>query len=120
MGIEYRGASIQKRVRFGKRTIKDGEGAIVWNRKGVVTEHIGPQLIYLFYSTIRFMDRVIARANEYLIVESLQGEITHVKGPIGMFTNPTKHRGIVKAHAIEIASAKVKQFYFILFYKTFI
>ena len=36
MGITFRSGGYIKHVRFGGRTIKDGEAAAIWNRNGMI------------------------------------------------------------------------------------
>lgn len=106
MGLDFRGGNYKRYVRFGKRTIKQGEGssphtdcllfksseyvssnnlslsalstaAAVWNMSGVQTEIVGPKLVRLFYSNIRFLDRYSAKSEQYLVVSYI-GEIEKI------------------------------------------
>ena len=43
MGLDFRGGNYRRYIRFGKRTIKQGEAAAVWNMNGTQTEIIGPR-----------------------------------------------------------------------------
>jgi len=104
MGILFRNSSSHKFVKCGKRTVKDGEALAVWDEHGVHTEHVGPALVQLWMSTIRFLDRFVARADEYLVVTDIQGRIEHVKGPTAMFCNPTRHKSIELKKAVVLAS----------------
>jgi len=104
MGILFRNSNYVKFVRLGKRTVKDGEALAVWNEHGVHTEHVGPQLVRLWMSTIRFLDRHVAGADEYLIVTDVNGAVEHVKGPKAMFCNPTRHKKIEVKKAVVLAS----------------
>lgn len=104
MGILFRDSKYVRYVRFGKRTVKDGEALAVWNQNGVHTEHVGPQFVRLWYSTIRFLDRFVAGADEYLVITDVNGAVTHVKGPKAMFCNPTRHKKIVVKKAVVLAS----------------
>lgn len=91
-------------MRCGKRTVKDGEALAVWDEHGVHTEYIGPALVQLWMSTIRFLDRFVARADEYLVVTDTNGRVEHVKGPTAMFCNPTRHKSIELKKAVVLAS----------------
>lgn len=104
MGILFRNSRNTKFVRFGKRTVKDGEALAVWDERGVFHEYVGPALVRLWMSTIRFLDRFVARADEYLVVTDINGRIEHVKGPTAMFCNPTRHKSIEVKKAIVLAS----------------
>jgi len=104
MGILFRNSSSSKFVKCGKRTVKDGEALAVWDEHGVHTEYVGPALVQLWMSTIRFLDRFVARADEYLVVTDKNGRIEHVKGPTAMFCNPTRHKSIELKKAVVLAS----------------
>jgi len=104
MGILFRDSKYVRFVRFGKRTVKDGEALAVWDENGVHTEHVGPQFVRLWMSTIRFLDRFVAGADEYLVITDVNGAVTHVKGPKAMFCNPTRHKKIVVKKAVVLAS----------------
>jgi hypothetical protein len=94
MGITFRDGSYVRRVKVGKRTIKEGEGAS--------REVIGPSLRHLFYSTIKFMDHHIARPNQYVVIEHKDGKIEHLPGPHSIYFNPIKHTSVVVNDAIEL------------------
>lgn len=104
MGILYRDSRTIKYVRVGKRTIKAGEAAAIWNMNGEHREVVGPRLVRLLYSTIRFLDRHIAGPNEYLVVTHIDGRIEHVRGPTAMFCNPVKHQSVVVKKGVVLAS----------------
>ena len=43
-------ASYHKAVILGKRRVKDGECAAIWNRRGEVRNVVGPKLVYISFS----------------------------------------------------------------------
>lgn len=106
MGILFRNGSYVKHVRVGKRTIKDGEAAAIWDVNGQHREVVGPQLVRLWCSTIRFLDRKVAGPNEYLCVTHKNGQIEHICGPHAMFCNPVRHQSITVLPAIVLKSPK--------------
>lgn len=106
MGILFRNGSYVKYVRVGKRTIKDGEAAAIWDVNGQHREVVGPQLVRLWCSTIRFLDRKVAGPNEYLCVTHKNGQIEHICGPHAMFCNPVRHQSITVLPAIVLKSPK--------------
>ena len=61
------GKEYSRDVTFGKRTIKEGECCVVWDRYGTQHLIVGPRLVHLFCSTIRFLNRIHAKVNEYLV-----------------------------------------------------
>ena len=105
MGLDFRGGNYKRRVFFGKRTVKEGEGAVIWNRWGTprVVDH--GKLCYMWFSTIRFMDRFVADRSEYLIVKYRDGRIEHIRGPVAMFENHIEHLSIQVKEAIEAGAA---------------
>jgi hypothetical protein len=103
MGITFRDSSYVTHVCIGKRTIKAGEAAAVWDSYGNHTLCIGPMLKRLFFSDIRFLDGYTARDGEYLIVEYTDGKKEHVVGPVKIWMDPLKHQSITVAEAIFLA-----------------
>jgi hypothetical protein len=65
-----------------------------WDRVGVHTQVVGPALVYLFFSTVQFLDRFTAGPDEYLIVTRKDGSVEHNRGPLSMFKNPVFHTSI--------------------------
>ena len=94
MGFDFRGQHYRRYVRMGKRTIKDGEAAIIWARNGKCKEIVGPKLQRLFFSTIKFLDRRMATASEYIVVCMRDGEVQHLKGPAVVYENPVRHQNV--------------------------
>lgn len=91
MGIEFRDGSYLRRVAMGKRTIKEGEAAVIWSRNGRCREVIGPSLERMFYCTIRFLTQHVARPGEYIKIHTKSGVVEHIVGPAAVFMNPVKH-----------------------------
>jgi len=91
MGVTFRSSSYLKFVRIGGRTIKDGEAAVVWNNKGISKQVIGPERIYLFFATVRFLTRHKAEAQQYLVVKHRNGKVEHIRGPTELYENPAIH-----------------------------
>jgi len=91
MGIEFRDAYYYRFVRLGKRTIKDGEAAVVWNSRGVARTVVGPKYEYLYFSAIRFLSRVVATADEFIALRHADGTTEHIRGPARFFVNPVLH-----------------------------
>ncbi|KAJ1429026.1 hypothetical protein B484DRAFT_396556 [Ochromonadaceae sp. CCMP2298] len=94
MGIDFRGSTYRRDVSMGKRTVKEGEAVAKWDRVGVHTQVVGPALVYLFFSTVQFLDCFTAGPNEYLIVTRKDGSVEHNRGPLSMFKNPVFHTSI--------------------------
>ena len=105
MGKNYRDGRYNRRVSLGKRTVKDGEAVAIWDRRGRHTQIIGPRLVYLFYSTIRFLDRFVAHHDEYLVIEGHDGVIKHSIGPCNMWFDPVEYRSIKVNKAIPLESS---------------
>lgn len=107
----FRGSDYYKNVTLGKRTIKDGECAAVWKWNGEHTEHVGPKLVFLFHSQVRFLDRFVASQHQYLRVQRRDGLIEHLPGPTTMFLNPTKHEAIAVQDAAVLEATEVLLLY---------
>ena len=105
MGLDFRDRNYRRYVTLGKRTVKDGEAMLIWNRNGVTTEVVGPRLVYLYCSAIRFLSRYTAGPEEYLVVTKMDGRVEHIPGPIALFENPTLHKCVTVQSAISLTSA---------------
>lgn len=104
MGKEFRRGHYLKSVAFGKRTIKDGEAAVIWNRRGVCKEVIGPSLKRLWFSNIKFLDQFTAAPGQYLVISYKDGRKEHVAGPSTLYHNPVKYTNIEVKSSIPIIS----------------
>lgn len=104
MGVDFRGEGYVRRVRIGKRTIKEGEAAAIWDANGRHKEVVGPALVRLWYSTIRFLNRHVASSDEYLRVLEVGGTVKHIRGPAALFENPVYHqkKGVTVLKALKL------------------
>ena len=105
MGLDFRDHHYRRYVTIGKRTVKDGEAMLIWNRNGVTREVVGPALVYLYCSAIRFLSKYTAGPEEYLVVTKTDGRVEHLPGPVSLFENPTLHSMIAVKSAISLTSA---------------
>lgn len=96
MGRDFRDSRYYRYCWIGKRTIKEGEACVVWNRKGAHRVVRGPYLKRMFFTSIRFMDRYTCNDKEYLEVCFRDGHTEHVKGPVSLFCNFVKHKSVNK------------------------
>jgi regulator of protease activity HflC (stomatin/prohibitin superfamily) len=102
MGIDFRGKGYVRRVSIGKRTVKDGEAVALWDQYGRHRQVVGPALIRLWYSTIRFLDKRVAGKDEYLKVLHADGTVEHLRGPATLFENPVFHQSVSVQKAIPL------------------
>jgi hypothetical protein len=108
MGRDFRDGRYKRYVRLGKRTVKDGEAAVIWNMNGVSREVVGPRLVRLFYSNVNFLTRHVATRDQYLKVSHRNGDTEHLQGPRAMFENPVKHSKIEVVNNVYLESANHK------------
>jgi len=94
-----------KRVRLGKRTVKDGEACVIWDRFGKSRLVEGPSLEYLFYSIVQFLDLLVAESNEYLEIHFSNGSVENIPGPAAMFRNPVVHSSVLIKNAVKLNCA---------------
>jgi regulator of protease activity HflC (stomatin/prohibitin superfamily) len=104
MGVTFRDGQYLRRVRLGKRTVKEGEAAALWNISGKHTEIIGPCRKALFFSTIRFLDRFTASRDQFLSISHINGTVEIIRGPHTMFMNPVKHSSIILSPVLTLSS----------------
>lgn len=105
MGIHFRGGEYHQYVRLGKRTIKHGEAAAIWSLDGTHREVVGPRLVRMFCSSIRFLTRVSATKDEYLYVRYVDGREEHKAGPASIFVNPVHHTEVLVKQNIKLQTA---------------
>ena len=104
MGVTFRSGEYVRFVRFGHRTIKDGEAAAVWNARGELTQVVGPRRVTLWFSTIRFLHHKAASHGQYLQVKHRNGQTKHVLGPCAMYLNPAHHQSIQVCNGYNLAT----------------
>lgn len=76
------------RVRIGKRTVKQGEAVSVWDRRGNHQVVVGPCLLYLWFSVLRFLTRRTASASQQLHIENVDGTVEYLRGPCQIWECP--------------------------------
>lgn len=79
--------------------------AAIWNYNGSQKEVIGPALVRMFFSTIRFMDQHIACLEEYLVIRFKDGHVEHIRGPAALYQNPVFHEKVTVVKAIHLNTA---------------
>lgn len=104
MGLTIRRGNYKKRVRLGKRTVKDGEAAVIWSNNGRLRQVIGPSMEYMWFSTIQFLDKFSANNNQYLFINYSNGRQEVCPGPITTYLNPVIHSNIEVREAVRLSS----------------
>jgi len=66
---------------------------------------MGPQVVHLWFSTIRFLDRHAASDTQYLSVLHRSGKREIIRGPAVLFENPVLHESIEVKDAIQLKKA---------------
>lgn len=102
MGKLFRNSRSHKYSFIGKRRIKDGECAAIWDSRGDYKTIVGPAFIRVFMSDVAFLDRFVAAQNEYLVVKFKSGHIEHYRGPHSMFKDPVIHESVKVEKALEL------------------
>jgi len=93
----FRHGDYYAHVRCGKRTVKEGECAAIWDMSGKRKIILGPQRVRLWFSHVRFLDRHVANDHQYLKVQYRDGRVEHHRGPCALFCDPCVHL-TMKAH----------------------
>lgn len=102
MGFTFRDGHYQRRVYFGKRTIKRGECAMIWKLSGRCKKIEGPKLVRLWFSTIRFCTRFTANESQYLCIEFKDGHTENIKGPTSIYKDHLLHSNISVKEAVNV------------------
>lgn len=107
MGKLFRDSRSHKYSLFGKRRIKDGECAAIWDANGKYRTVEGPKFVRVFMSDVAFLDRFVATPSEYLIVKTKDGRRTHIPGPCAMFKDPVIHQSVQLKPAVQLNDSEV-------------
>lgn len=107
MGRLFRNSFSHKYSFIGKRRIKDGEAAAIWDSKGQYRIVEGPKFVRVFMSDVAFLDRFVAQPNEYLMVKLKDGRKEHIQGPFAMFKDPVVHQSITVEPALQLNDSEV-------------
>jgi len=102
MGFTFRDNIYQRRVYFGKRTIKRGEKCMIWRLNGTCKSVEGPKLVRLWFSTIRFCTQFSASERQFLIVDFKDGHTEYLPGPTTLFFDHLKHKQIIVKNALTV------------------
>lgn len=108
MGIDFRRGDYSRRVWMGKRTVKTGEACVIWSQNGELREVIGPCLVRLWFSQIRFLTPFVASSMEYLRINYNDGTVEHRRGPVKVWQNPVNHRAVSVHKPIDLRSESEK------------
>jgi len=100
----FRDGNYYRHVRFGKRTVKDGECAAIWAYDGKRVVVNGPQRVRLFFAHVRFLDRHVASQSQYLDVQFRDGRKEHHRGPMALFMDPCVHLSITTKDAYKLSA----------------
>jgi hypothetical protein len=68
-------------------------------------EIVGPERVWMFWSTIRFLDQHVASPQQYVIIQFKDGHSEHLKGPTLIYRNPVLHMSVTVCDAIQLLSS---------------
>ena len=100
----FRDGSYYAYAMVGKRTVKEGECAAVWDAGGRRHVIAGPRRVRLFFSHVRFLDRHVADTNQYLRVQYRDGRKEHRRGPYALFFDPCVHQSVAVDDAYQLSA----------------
>ena len=87
---------------IGFKTIRTGERAAIWDKRGRVTLVDGPRRLFLTTQRVQMLPRFAAQPNEYLIVKFKDGRRQHLPGPASLWLDPVEHEEVAVEQAINI------------------
>ncbi len=79
--------------------------ASIWNMVGKQREIVGPERVWMFWSTIRFLDQHVASPQQYIIIQFKDGHSEHLNGPTRIYRNPVLHMSVTVCDAIQLLSS---------------
>ncbi len=89
---------------YGLQTIRRGQRAAVWNRRGEVRLVDGPKLLLLWGESVQPLRQFSAAPGEYLVVRFVDGRIEHHAGPVAVWFDPVEHQSIELQQCLAIDS----------------
>lgn len=84
------------------KTIQDGNAVIAWKRDGTRKIIEGPTVLFAPLDTIYPLQRVIAREEEYLVIEYQDGRTEHRAGPCKIWFDPLLHLKIYPKETLNL------------------
>lgn len=87
---------------IGLKTIRQGERAAVWNKRGEIKRVDGPRRVFLFGETMQFLPLHSAGPNQYLAIRFMDGRKQHLPGPVSIYFDPVEHAEIMTFEAITV------------------
>ena len=100
----FRDGSYYAHVWFGKRTVKEGEAAAVWDFSGRRKVVEGPRRVRLWFCHVRFLDRFTADLHQFLSVHYRDGRSEHLRGPVSLFMDPCVHERVDLKEAYKLSA----------------
>ncbi len=79
---------------FTIKTVRRGERVAVWDATGEVRLVDGPKQLWLFGERMERLKRFRAEADEYLVVQFIDGTTEHQRGPIDLWYDPLEHDSV--------------------------
>jgi hypothetical protein len=88
---------------FAMKTIRAGQRAAVWDKRGDVAFVAGPKRLMLSLShSIQLLTRHAAGPHEYLVVRFKDGHVQHLHGPAAVWFHPVEHEEVRVLPAIHL------------------
>lgn len=84
------------------QTIPTGQAVAVWDKNGTYEIIKGPRRLVTGFKRVNFLQKYVARPNQYLRITFTNGEAAHVNGPAEAFLDPIVHTEIQVLAATEI------------------
>ena len=100
----FRDGTYYRHVVLGKRTVKEGDCAAIWTPSGDRKLVEGPRRVRLWFSHVRFLDRYVADASQFLSVQYRDGRKENVRGPVARFNDPCVHQSMAVKDAYKLAA----------------
>ncbi len=92
---------------FWFKTIRTGERAAVWDKRGRVKFVDGPKRFFRTTQQVQMLPRFTAEPNQYLAVHLTDGRRRHIRGPAATWLDPVEHKEIKVEGAININANEV-------------
>ena len=85
-------------------TIRQGQRVAVWDKQGRVRLVDGPQRLLTFGCKIDTLPHYCAHADQYVVIQYIDGHCEHLPGPIDVWFDPVLHQAIYVKEALHLNS----------------
>ena len=89
------------------RSLKDHVGYVVFSMSSIPTVLFKYFQVFIGLGKLEKLREYIANVNEYLVVKYLNGNVSHIRGPVREFLNRLEHESISVEKMLQLKSSQL-------------